>query len=488
MKVLSHLLNNVDHIEIVNFIEREIKSISYDSRLVSSDGIFVALRGTKVDAHNFISDVINAGCKIIICEEIPNFETDATFIKVKSSRKALAQISHWWFDYPTQKMKMIGVTGTNGKTTSTFIIAQILEKFGYKVGILGTTGIYFANRHYEATHTTPESYELCKIFSEMVRNGVQYVAMEVSSHALEQYRVFGIDFDAAIFTNLSHDHLDYHQSMENYASAKKILFDLLKEDSFAVVNGDDHYSDFILSSTKSKYKSKVGRQSFNDYIISNEKISTNGIEFNLVHKNKSVKIETNLIGKFNVDNTALATVLCLEMGFELEKVVYAIKLIQPAEGRMVAINLRTAATGIVDYAHTPDALQKALLTCREILSANNNNGNLICVFGCGGDRDRTKRPKMGQIAAEIADLVVITDDNPRTEPADKIRLEILQGISNNLRHKVIEIADRAEAIRYSIEQSKAGDIVLVAGKGHEKYQIIGNKRFHFDDFEQLKQS
>ncbi len=487
MKTLSQLLQNIEYLELINFIESEIKSISYDSRLVNSDGLFVALRGTKIDAHNFIPNVINSGCKIIVCEEVPNLDLDATFIKVASTRKALAEISHWWFERPTKKMKIIGVTGTNGKTTSTFILAQILEKLGYKVGIIGTTGIYFANRRYEATHTTPESFELCKIFAEMIHSGVQYVSMEVSSHALDQYRVYGIDFDGAIFTNLSHDHLDYHKTMDNYAKAKKILFDTLKEDSFAIVQGDDNYSNFILSETKSKFKAKVGRGSFNDYIISNEIIKTDGLNFDLVYRNEIINIVTNLIGKFNIDNTALAAVLCLEMGFDKDKVISAIKSIEPAEGRMAAIKLRSGATGIVDYAHTPDALEKALLTCRQILEINENNGHLICVFGCGGDRDRTKRPKMGHIAAYIADLVVITDDNPRTEPAEQIRQEILQGVPDNLKHKVVEIADRAEAIRYSIEQSKEGDILIVAGKGHEKYQIIGKNRFYFDDFEQLKQ-
>jgi len=487
MKKLSNLLKKLSYTEIINFVERNISAISYDSRLVSSDTLFVAMKGTKVDAHNYIPDVIKQGCKTIVCEKVPDSYDDVTFIRVDNSRQTLAEISHWWFDYPTRFMKMIGVTGTNGKTTTTFLIAQILERMGLKVGIIGTTGIYFLNRFYNATHTTPESFELCRIFKEMATNGVQCVVMEVSSHSLEQKRVFGIDFDVAVFTNLTHDHLDYHLNMENYASAKKILFDNLKSDAIAVLQGDSEWAKLMISDCKCENIAFVGRNNLNKYIIQNERIMLNGISFNLSTDTLNLDIKTSLLGKFNIDNSSLAVAACIELGYNPYDVAAAMKEVAPAEGRMSSIQLRTGAIGIVDYAHTPDAIEKALLTCREILqNSGHNNSKLICVFGCGGDRDRTKRPKMGEIASQIADIVIITDDNPRTEDPASIRKEILQGIPEENKSKVLEIAERAEAIRYAVDVSGNGDIVLVAGKGHEKYQIIGQTRFHFDDFEHLK--
>lgn len=491
MKKTSDLLDVLENnlIETINFQDKEINTISYDSRLVSDGTIFIALRGSNYDAHNFIPDVIKKGCKLIVCEELPYETTDATFIKVQNSRKALAQISHWWFDYPTRNMKILGVTGTNGKTTTTFVISQILQKFDYKVGIIGTTGIYFLNRKYEATHTTPESYELCRIFKEMALNKVDYVVMEVSSHALVQNRVFGIDFDAAVFTNLTHDHLDYHKTIEAYADAKKILFDNLKPDSIAIINGDSEWADHMVSHSKAKCIKRVGRNNQSDYSITNEEISYNGIKFTLENQNIKLNCHSSLLGKFNIDNVALSVALCLELGLEPNKIQDILPYVNPAEGRMVTVPLKTGAIGIVDYAHTPDALEKALKTCREILdSSNSNTAKIICVFGCGGDRDNAKRPKMGYIATQLADFTIITDDNPRSEDPYLIRKDIIKGIPDDKHEKFKEIGDRAEAIRYAVEISKQSDIVLVAGKGHEKYQIIGKTRLHFDDFEQLKNS
>ena len=487
MKKLTDLLKKISYREVINLVDRSISSISYDSRLVSSDTLFVAMQGTKVDAHSFIPDVIKQGCKTIVCEKVPDSYDDVTFIKVDSSRQALAEISHWWFDDPTRFMKMIGVTGTNGKTTTTYLIAQILERMGLKVGIIGTTGIFFLNRFYNATHTTPESFELCRIFKEMAANGVQCVVMEVSSHSLEQKRVFGIDFDLAVFTNLTHDHLDYHKNMENYASAKKMLFDNLKPDAIAILQGDFEWAKFMVSHCQSRNISFVGRNNSNKCVIHNEKIMRNGISFQLSTNIFNLEINTSLLGKFNIDNSSLSVASCIELGYNPDDIVVAMKEVSPAEGRMSSIQLRTGAVGIVDYAHTPDALEKALLTCREILqSTRYSNSKLICVFGCGGDRDRSKRPKMGDIASQIADIVIITDDNPRTEDPANIRKEILDGIAEDNKSKVVEIAERAEAIRYAVNISRNEDIVLVAGKGHEKYQIIGQTRFHFDDLEQLK--
>ncbi len=486
MKYLGDLIENLTYLEILNFENVEIENISYDSRLCRKGYLFVALRGQKLDAHSFIPEVIQSGCKVIICEEYPNDTSFGIFIKVKSSRQALAELSHAWTDFPTKSMKIIGVTGTNGKTTITFLLSQIIEAAGFKTGIIGTTGIYFAGGKIEASHTTPESLELCNIFQEMRAAKTDYVIMEVSSHALEQKRVFGIDFDAAIFTNLTHDHLDYHSTMENYANAKKILFDMLKSDGIAIVWGDDAYSDYMLKNTKASRVTKIGRGRASGLTISDELISLTGVSYSINDKSTNFRVKSNLIGKFNIDNTALAFACCRELGISEQVILEALRSVHGAEGRMTYRELVTGAIGVVDYAHTPDALEKALSACREILQhSENKNSRLICVFGCGGDRDKSKRPIMGNISAQLADLTVVTDDNPRTENAELIRKEIMAGIASERAGAVVEIGGRAKAIEHAVGISQKGDIILVAGKGHEKYQIIGKEKHHFDDFEEL---
>lgn len=481
MKYLSEIVKNFSELIETSFSEAEIDSICYDSRLAGAGSLFFAIRGEKFDSHDLIPDVVSKGCRAVVCERIPDRIDGVAYILVESTRKALAEASHYYFGFPTRDMKVIGVTGTNGKTTTTFIISQLLEKSGLKTGIIGTTGIYFAGRKIEATHTTPQSYELAKIFADMKLAGVECLIMEVSSHSLSQFRVFGIDFDIAIFSNLTLDHLDYHNDMQSYAEAKKILFDNLKDDACAIVNSDDSYSDYMLKGTSAKTKIKVGREDLADYRISNELISYDGSTFELKNNGNVYNLSTKLLGKFNIDNIAISIAAAVCLGMEILDLIQNLNEVQGAEGRMHSLKLSTSAVGIVDYSHTPDALEKALLTSKALLTGE---GKLISVFGCGGDRDKSKRPKMGKISSEIADVTVVTDDNPRSEDAGTIREEILAGISD--KSNVVEIAGRAEAIKYAVSLSKEGDIILVAGKGHEKYQIVGYQKFHFDDFEELK--
>lgn len=479
---LEDLLQNINIINQRRKDDIIISSVEYDSRNCKENSLFVAIKGTKVDGHNYISTAIKNGATAIVCQELPReFPNNVEFIQVSNSSVGLAIISHNYYYNPSNKMKVIGVTGTNGKTTVTFILRSIFELAGYKCGIIGTTGILIGDEELHATHTTPQSKEIAEIMQRMVKENVQVVIMEVSSHALHQNRAYGVDFDAAIFTNLSHEHLDYHITMENYANAKKILFDMLGEDSFAIINSDDKYAERMVIDTKAKIV-KVGRKLNSDMRINNEELLLDKINFNL----NEFKFTSRLFGRFNIENLSLAAVASIQFGINLEIIRNGIKSTNGALGRMQRILLSNQALGIVDYAHTPDALEKALLACKELIELNDSNAKLICVFGCGGDRDNKKRPIMGRIASEIADIIIITNDNPRTESPNKIIEEITIGIPESNLQKIYIEVDRALAIKKAYETSFKSDIILVAGKGHEKYQIIGNQRLFFDDVQQLE--
>ena len=490
---LSLLIGDLDDPQIYGDVDVEIEGIAYDSRKCDKGFLFVALRGMNVDGHNFISAGIKRGANAVLCEEIPEgLEAEGiTFVVVRDSRRALAEVSHRFYDYPTKGLNVIGITGTNGKTTTTYLIKSIYEEAGEKTALIGTTGIIIDDEFIPPTHTTPESLELCKLFVEMREKNVTTVIMEVSSHALAQSRVWGIDFDTAIFTNLTPDHLDYHEDMFEYATAKKQLFDMLKPESKAIVFNNSEFSEYVVRDCQAKVYF-VGRDKGNDIRIKSEKMSLGHSAFELkgeINGNKiDLEFEISLSGKFNIENASLASVTALANNIDYETISKALAKASGAPGRMQAINLQSGALALVDYAHTPDALEKALQACRDILLENKNGGNLICVFGCGGDRDKTKRPIMGNISARIADYTVITSDNPRTEEPEKIIDEIYGGIDTGLKSKVVSISHRGEAIKYAVNFAKAGDILLVAGKGHEKYQIIGTERIHFDDAEEIKKN
>lgn len=493
MITISDFIKVLQPIYTIGNSENYVSSVCYDSRRCERNSLFVAISGNNFDGHNYIEDAIKRGAKYIVCERLPlTILPNCVYLVVKCSRRALAQASHFWFRYPTASMDIIGVTGTNGKTTITYLLEHIARSSGIESAIVGTTGAFAKGYGKELSNTTPESYELAKIFNDLKKMNVKFAAMEVSSHSLDQERVYGINFKGAIFTNLTQDHLDYHRDMTNYANAKKRLFDNLSSESIAVVFSDDPHGKYMLQDSRSVHKFTVGRNLKSDVRIIKEALSIDGInftvEFNNEHLGKGkASFESNLIGRFNIDNSALTITMGLALGFELDIIRDALKSFKGVAGRMEKVLLANGALGIVDYSHTPDALQKALENCREVISKNNPMaGRLICIFGCGGDRDKEKRPLMGKIAEKFSDLVIITSDNPRSEDPDKIINQIYKGISKSGKKKVIQISNRDEAIEYACRMSNRGDIILVAGKGHEQYQIIGNTKYHFNDKEQLE--
>ena len=490
---LKDLTENIEAIEITGATDKDIKGIAYDSRKVRSGFLFVALRGSNADGHNFINAAIEKGAVAVICEEMReeySKHNDITFILVSNTRLELAFVSDAFYNHPTEAMKIIGVTGTNGKTTTTYLIKSILEYQRIPCGLIGTTGIMSGPLLIPATHTTPESLELSYIFEQMVNMGIEAVLMEVSSHALDQNRVAAIDFDIALFTNLTPDHLDYHKNMQDYATAKKIFFDNLKPEALAVVFDNSEYTKYITQDCRA-YLVFIGRNPEDDLVITDEELSLYGANFTLksnISDLPDLKITTRLSGSFNIDNAALAAAATYIAGIDAETIKAALAYAQGAPGRMQSLQLQNGALAIVDYAHTPDALEKALSSCREILDSSAKDGKLISVFGCGGDRDKTKRPVMGGISSRIADFTVITSDNPRTENPDTIISEIYGGVPSGVKDNVIIIPDRAEAINLAIKHAMPDDIVLVAGKGHEDYQIIGTEKHHFDDTEEIRKA
>lgn len=484
---IKELLCNAEDYNIIGFSQQIVTNIQYDSRKVSAGTCFVAVQGTTTDGHNYIESALKSGASVIICEKLPETNTinnNVTFVITSNSRKCLAAISHKYYDDPSEKLIMIGVTGTNGKTTCTFLLKSIIESEGLNCGIIGTTGIFSGNKKIPATHTTPESREIAKILSEMVNDGMKYVIMEVSSHALVQHRTDYIKFKAAIFTNLTHDHLDYHKNMQSYAESKKLLFSSLEPDSFAIINYDSEWAEFMVEGIKCKNILTVGREKGSDYLIKRQKSDLSGIEYIILHNSNLINVITKLSGDFNIDNTALSAIAAQAVGISRHSIQHGLSITNGAPGRMEKIILKNNAAAIIDYAHTPDALQKALLTCKSVLNNDKKSkAKLICIFGCGGDRDKTKRPEMGKISSDIADLTIITSDNPRSEDPSHIINDIVNGI--NTASNYIAITDRAEAIKYAAEHSNSNDIILIAGKGHEDYQIIGNEKLHFDDKEEV---
>lgn len=496
MKKLRDLLNFISYLEIKGSIESDFSSVVYNSQKVTANSLFVAIRGTTVDGHNYISEAISRGSIIIVCEEYPELMPEnITFIKVSNARKSLAEVSNFWFDFPAENIKFIGVTGTNGKTTTCFLIHSFLKWYDKKSAVIGTTGIYFGDKKIPATHTTPESLELFEIIRKIADTGIEYVVMEVSSHSLVQMRVHGINFKVAVFTNLTHDHLDYHKTLDNYADAKKILFNNLSEDTIAIVNSDDPFGRMMLTDCISDKKILISREKtgpeFNSeskfVLIESEEISIEGIKFTLRFEETSkLKIAAGLIGKFNIDNLTYAVIAAKSLGFGIAKLPEYLDFLQGAEGRMESVKLPNGAIGIIDYAHTPDALEKALMTISELRMQNYEiKTKIVCVFGCGGDRDKAKRPLMGKIAGKIADFVLITSDNPRKENPLEIINDIYSGIDDKEKNKTIIEADRRKAISLAYSISKPKDIILIAGKGHEDYQIIGNEKYFFKDKDEL---
>jgi len=465
--------------------------LCYDSRFVETGDVFFAIKGIKSDGNRFISQAFTNGAKAVVTDS-KEIYSDSRVLHVKDARKAMALISSMFYGYPSLKMKMIGITGTNGKTTISSLLYHIFTSNGKKTGLIGTNGNFINKRFIKTLYTTPESVDLHKLLNEMSDEGIEYVMMEVSSHSLELSRVYGIDFDIGIFTNLTTEHLDFHGSMEKYFHAKKILFDSLKRinsknnKTIAIYNSDDNYGDKIVSGSGGEHISygiEKGIYKCIDYHM-----DFSGSRFRLqVPRNgeniSEIILKTRLTGKFNIYNITAAIAAAKSAGLKYEEITDSIKDFNPVDGRFNQIKLRNNATAVVDYSHTPDSLLNALMTVREIMNEMKIKGRIITVFGCGGDRDRTKRPLMGDIAVHYSDIAIITSDNPRSEDPFDIINEIKAGISKD-NYMVIE--NREEAIRNAIEMSDKNDVILVAGKGHETYQEIKGIKHHFSDKEVIE--
>ncbi len=462
----------------------EIHRIQYDSRAVVQNDCFVAIRGAASDGHRFIQDAVNRGAKVVVMQDdaamADSFFMHAGVVKVvvSDSRKALAQMASNYFDHPSRKLRMIGVTGTNGKTTTTNLIYNILLAAGEEPGLIGTIEYRIGSEVRSAVHTTPESLELNEMLATMVERGCTSVSMEVSSHALHQSRVFGLEFDVAAFMNLTQDHLDYHGTMEEYFKAKKILFDTLKSNSIAVTNIDDPWGEKIVDKTPAK-KISYGTSSAN-VRASDLQLSMEGTSFTVQYGGHTQRINSPLVGRFNVYNLLASYSVGIALGISPEIIQVGIGRVTNVRGRFERIASPSGWTAIIDYAHSPDALEKCLRTIHEVLPSP-RTGKIITVFGAGGDRDRTKRPLMGRIARNLSDVTIVTSDNPRTEDPDRIIDEIMGGIENT--SGVIRESDRRKAIELALRQAKKHDVILIAGKGHEEYQVLGTEKIHFSDRE-----
>ncbi len=467
----------------------DIRGIAYDSRKVSQGFLFVAIRGKATDGHQFIEAALRNGATAVMVED-DTARNDAFFlhqeaakIVVPDCRRALARISATYYGHPSQRLRLIGVTGTNGKTTTTHLLRSVVQENGEKVGLIGTIQYMIGSEEViPATHTTPESLELNELLAGMLSKGCSTAVMEVSSHALALHRVDGLRFAAAVFTNLTQDHLDFHGSMEDYCASKKMLFDGLSDHAYAVVNADDPYGSVIADGTRAHVITYGATQSA-DVRVKEITLDTRGMELTVSHAGESQRVRTALTGLFNASNVAAAYATGLALGIPEARILAGIAGMKPVRGRFEQIVAPQGWTAIVDYAHTPDALDNCLHAIRQITSMH-QAGRVITVFGCGGNRDVGKRPIMGRIASTLSDVAIITSDNPRHEDPLAIINDILHGVVPGA-DVVVEV-DRRKAIIVGLERARPGDIVLIAGKGHENYQVIGDARSHFDDREEVE--
>lgn len=469
---LAQLLEHIDILESTADPELEISGISYDSRKTKPGDLFVAIKGFEADGHRFIPKAVQNGAAAVLCKDAP---TDGTpYVKVSDCRYALALASRNFYGNPAARMKVVGFTGTSGKTSSTYILKHVLEtELNAKVGLIGTNGNMIGERLLHTEHTTPESLELHQLFKQMADEGCTHVVMEVSSHSLELRRVAGIDYDVAVFTNLSQDHLDLHGTMDAYAAAKKKLFSQCKT---GWVNIDDERGAFMMEGERCPMLRYSARQDA-ELRASDISLSASGVSFAASYHGESVPVKLAIPGMFSVYNALGVMAACLSLGMSLKATADGISSASGVKGRMEPVPTDGDYSVIIDYSHKPDALEKALKALRPV-----TRGRLIVLFGCGGDRDRGKRPIMGRVAAENADLVIVTSDNPRTEEPMDIIKEILPGLENSQKpYKMI--CDRPEAICWAIDNARSGDVILLAGKGHEDYQIIGHEKHHMDERE-----
>jgi UDP-N-acetylmuramoyl-L-alanyl-D-glutamate--2,6-diaminopimelate ligase len=466
----------------------QIREVQYDSRKVQSGDMFVAIRGTAMDGHTFIDNAVNNGAVVVVVEDDAvrpdSYFLHATVAKivVPDARYALAQIAANYYGHPSARLHPVGVTGTNGKTTTAYLLQSILQATGKKTGMLGTIEYVVGDAAVPASHTTPESLELQQLLARMVQEGCTAAVMEVSSHALVQQRVAGLEFRAGVFTNLTQDHLDYHGSMEGYRSAKKTLFSMLGPSAVAVTNVDDPSGEAMVEGTRARVV-RYGIRQRADVRATDVEVTIHGTRCTLIYTDRAVPLHSSLTGRFNVVNILAAFATGVGLGLNEEDIARGIEGVRAVRGRFERIVSPAGWTAIVDYAHTPDALENCLKTIHDVLPPK-RTGKVITIFGCGGNRDAGKRPMMGRIAAAMSDMVIVTSDNPRKEDPEVIIKQILAGVEGPAVVKAE--ADRRKAILLGLEAAREGDVVLVAGKGHEDYQVLGEKKYHLDDREEVE--
>ena len=481
MRKLLQLIGKVHYLQIIGSVDVAVNAIHFDSRTVAKDGLFVAVKGTLTDGHLYISKAIENGASVIVCEDIPvEINKDVTYIKVENAAQALALLAAEYYEHPASKLKLVGITGTNGKTTVATLLHKLFTQLGYKVGLISTVQNLVDEKIIPATHTTPNPLALNALLAQMVEEGCDYCFMEVSSHAIVQHRIDGLLFVGGVFTNISHDHLDFHHTFAEYIRAKKTFFDQLPKHAFALTNFDDKNGMVMLQNTLA-FKKTYALRSLSDYKGKVLESHFNGMLMNI----DGNELWLRLVGNFNAYNilAAYGTALLLEQ--DHSKVLMVLSRITGAVGRFETIVSGTGVIGIIDYAHTPDALENVLKT---IVDLRQGDAQIITVVGCGGDRDKTKRPEMAEVAVRLSDKVILTSDNPRTEDAKAILDDMEAGVSATKKRKYFTISDRREAIRAACHLAFSGDIVLVAGKGHETYQEIMGVRHAFDDKEVLTES
>ena len=479
MKQLKDILYKVALESVVGSTEIGVSSLAFDSRKVSESTLFIAVKGTQVDGHEFISQAIEKGACAVVCEAIPtDLKAGITYVVVGDANEAMAIMAANFYGHPSSKLKLVGVTGTNGKTTIATLLYDLFTELGYKVGLLSTVKIKVAETTYVATHTTPDSLTINAYLHEMVAQGCAYCFMEVSSHGIVQKRTHALEFQGGIFTNLSHDHLDYHKTFSEYRDAKKAFFDALPKTAFSLTNADDRNGMIMVQNTKSKV-STYGLKNMTTYKAQVLENQFSGMLLKIDHQ----EVWVQLIGAFNAYNLVAVYATALLLGVSESEALLALSKLKSVEGRFQYFVSANKVTAIVDYAHTPDALQHVLETINSIRTFNER---LITVVGCGGNRDKTKRPEMAQIAAERSNKVIFTSDNPRFEDPYVILEEMEQGVEPHNTMKTVVIEDRKQAIKAACQEAKEGDIILIAGKGHENYQEIKGVRTHFNDMEEVQ--
>jgi UDP-N-acetylmuramoyl-L-alanyl-D-glutamate--2,6-diaminopimelate ligase len=481
MKLLKEILYKTHIEQVSGSTSVNISDIAFDSRKVSEWTLFVAVRGTLTDGHEFISKAIDNGAIAIVCEEMPaNLIPTITYVKVKDSSHALAIICNNFYEDPSSKLKLIGVTGTNGKTTSVTLLHSLFTQLGFKCGMLSTVKNLIGKEVIAATHTTPDPLQLNQLLVRMVDEDCEYCFMEVSSHAVVQKRIDGLHFHGGLFTNITRDHLDYHKTFDEYIKAKKGFFDRLPEAAFALINADDKNSQIMVQNTKSTVRT-FAQKNVADFKVKILENNFSGLLLNIDGND----VLCSLIGSFNASNLLGAYAVAIMCNQEKLDVLTALSSLKAPEGRFECLQSENKVTGIVDYAHTPDALENVLNTINNIRTGNET---IITIIGCGGDRDAGKRPQMAEIACELSDKVILTSDNPRSENPDAIIKDMQAGVPPQYYRKSLAIADRKEAIRTAVALAQPGDIILLAGKGHEKYQEINGVKYPFDDKEILSET